>query len=97
MKGKIVSELPPRRNRYADQQEHYDWDTAAREALRNPGKAVLAGEHVPLTRISSLRMMKREPFFENGERVVSVHMRNSSVDADTGMRYGDVYLTASED
>lgn len=101
MKGKIVSELPPRRSRYADEKEQYDWDSAAKKALDHPGQAVLAAENVPLTRIASLRMMRREPFFKDGERQVSIHMRNSTVEYDQSkdrvMRFGDVYLTATED
>lgn len=100
MKGKIVSSLPPRRSRYADEKEDYDWDTSALEALRHPGKAVLAAKHVPATRISSLRMTKRPPYYdEEGNRVVTIHMRNSTVehDAERGrdLRFGDVYLTAT--
>lgn len=99
-KGKLVSALPPRSSRYDAQPEYqHDWDASARKALEHPGQPVLAAEHVPMTRIASLRMRRRPPFFdEDGNRAVTIHMRNSAVELDESkgkvIRFGDVYLLA---
>lgn len=90
MKGRIVPKTPSAR---AGEQD-YDWDEYARTALAHPDSSVLAAEHVPISRINSLRMYSRPPFVDdNGVRKVAVKMRNSAKE-DDGVRYGDVYLEA---
>jgi hypothetical protein len=86
MEGKLVSSVPPKR--FAEQV--YDWDGIAELARNNPDMAVLAGEHVRMTTIKSVRAYTRSPFVTNEGRI-KVSMRNSVEEAD-GHRYGDVYF-----
>ena len=96
MEGKVVNRIPPRNSKDI----HIDWDKAARTALDHPEQAVLAAEHVPISRITSLRSYHREPFVDdNGDRKVTIHMRNSVVEVDhqgRQRRYGDVYLQSAD-
>jgi hypothetical protein len=85
-KGKLVGKLPPR----AAHGEDYDWDAAALLAVQHPDNAVLAAEHVPESRVKSLRAYTRYPFIQERGRI-RVVVRNSTVEAD-GIRYGDVYF-----
>lgn len=89
-KGNIVGKLPPRASRGED----YDWDAMALLAIKHPGEAVLAAQHVPDSRVKSLRGYTRAPFIQERGRIV-VSVRNSAVEAD-GIRYGDVYLSWHE-
>lgn len=94
MEGRIVSKIPPAHG--------YDWDSSARLALEHPDSAVLAAEHVPVSRITSLREYSRPPFVsEDGTRLVAIRMRNSTLECDPGTgrkrRYGDVYFEAVND
>lgn len=97
MEGKVVSRIPPRNSKDIQ----IDWDAMARKALEHPDQAVLAAEHVPVSRITSLRAYHREPFVdEDGDRKVNIHMRNSVVEVDhqgRQRRYGDVYMSAVEE
>lgn len=85
-KGKILDELPPIRRSKGG----YDWDGCARQAVDNPGKAILVGEGMPRTRADAARLYKHEPFVSN-KGTLSVSVRNSKLRED-GRRYGDVYL-----
>jgi hypothetical protein len=62
----------------------------AQLAKDNPDSVVLAGEHVRMTTIKSVRAYTREPFVSTDGRI-KVSMRNSIEEAD-GHRYGDVYM-----
>lgn len=89
MKGELVDSIPVRGNVPPSAAA---WDDAARKAQDNPGKAVRAATHVPLSRISALRMYRRAPYRdEKGNRTLKISMRNSVVEPD-GKRYGDVYF-----
>ena len=85
--GKLVGKLPPRASRGED----YDWDAAAILAAQHPDEAVLAANHVPESRVKSVRGYTRRPFVQDTGHIV-VAVRNSTVEAD-GIRYGDVYFT----
>jgi hypothetical protein len=85
-KGKIVGKLPPR----SSHGEDYDWDAMALLAIQHPENAVLAAEHVPESRVKSLRAYTRSPFIQKHGRII-IAVRNSAVEAD-GIRYGDVYF-----
>jgi hypothetical protein len=87
MTRKLVGKLPPRASRGED----YDWDGAARLAANHPTEAVLAAEHVPESRVKSVRGYTRSPF-HTATGHIAVAVRNSTVEAD-GIRYGDVYFT----
>lgn len=87
MIGNVFSKVPPRASRGGD----YDWDAMARLAIRHPGNWVLAAEHVPESRVKSLRQYTRHPFRQAAGRII-VAVRNSAVEAD-GIRYGDVFLS----
>jgi hypothetical protein len=90
MTRKLVGKLPPRASRGED----YDWDGAAILAASHPTEAVLAAEHVPESRVKSVRGYTRAPFHTATGRI-AVAVRNSTVEAD-GIRYGDVYFTWEE-
>ena len=90
MSGNIVSKVPSRASRGED----YDWDAMAVLAIQHPDKWVLAAEHVPESRVKSLRGYTRRPFRQAGGRII-IAVRNSAVEAD-GIRYGDVYLSWQE-
>jgi hypothetical protein len=90
MEGNIVGKLPPRASRGPD----YDWDSMALLAIKHPGEAVLAAEHVSDSRVKSLRGYNRYPFIQENGRII-IAVRNSSVEED-GIRYGDVYFVWQE-
>lgn len=86
MDGRLVNSVPPARW----PAQVYDWDAMAQLAKDNPDRVVLAGEHVRMTTIKSVRAYTREPFVTSGGRI-KVSMRNSVEETD-GHRYGDVYF-----
>lgn len=86
MEGKLVSSVPPARW----PAQVYDWDAIAQLAKENPDMAVLAGEHVRMTTIKSVRAYNRPPFVTSEGRI-KVSMRNSVEETD-GHRYGDLYM-----
>ncbi|APX01170.1 hypothetical protein BWQ92_05005 [Arthrobacter sp. QXT-31] len=90
MIGSMSSKVPPRANRGED----YNWDAMALLAIQHPDKWVLAAEHVPESRVKSLRGYTRHPFRQETGRII-IAVRNSAVEAD-GIRYGDVFLTWQE-
>lgn len=84
-KGIVLDELPPAGRR----PDSPDWDAKAKLAKESPGKAVLAAEDVPLSRIASVRQRRRPPFVEESGRI-KISMRDSYT-AD-GTRFGNVYF-----
>lgn len=83
--NRIVEAVPPR-GRANPSTRHFD-DMAGVAKLT--GKPVLVGEHMPLSRISSIRQYKKAPFVTDEGRII-IQMRNSSVE--DGKRYGDLYF-----
>jgi hypothetical protein len=90
-KGHIVGKLPPRASRRG---EDYDWDAMALLAIKHPENAVLAAEHVPESRVKSLRGYTRYPFIQDTGHI-RIAVRNSTME-DDGIRYGDVYFQWEE-
>lgn len=85
--GKVVPGIPEPSRGSTSQ---IDWDTPARLA-RLSGQPVLAGTQIRETLVKSLRLRKRFPFTDETGHI-SVMMRNSTVNPEDGLRYGDVYL-----
>lgn len=85
--GNIVNEIPPvkRRSKYG-----IDWDLYANLA-RQTGKPVLAGMHIRNSQVKSVRQYDRPPFLTS-EGHIAVRLRNSYINHEDGLRYGDVYL-----
>lgn len=86
-KGRVVPEIPRPGRGSASQ---IDWDTPARLA-RLSGQPVLAGRNIRETLVKSLRLRKRHPFIDDTGHI-AVKMRNSTINDEDGLRYGDVYL-----
>ena len=90
--GRILDELPPRNPTGGSTPiGDYDWDAMALLAKENPGKPVLAAEHVRDSRVKSVRGYRRAPFVSAEGRII-INVRNSAIEED-GVRYGDVFFT----
>lgn len=68
-----------------------DWDKHALMACAT-GKSILAGKNIRDTQIKSLRLRTREPF-RGPTGHIEISMRNSSINPEDGVRYGDVYFS----
>lgn len=67
-----------------------DWDHMANLA-RLTGKPVLAGTNIRITQLGAIRQYKRPAFRDETGHIKAI-MRESKINPEDGVRYGDIYF-----